>query len=128
DPVNRIAADADAGGLSEPDARQLVDRLIRERTAARDDTDAPGLENMTRHDADFALAGSNHSWTVRPEQARRPAFKITFDPDHVHYRHAFGDRDDEVDAGIRRLHHRVGGERRRHVDHARVGAGFRHRL
>ena len=36
----RIAADADAGRLPEPEARQLIDGLVGERAALRDDADA----------------------------------------------------------------------------------------
>ena len=40
-------------------------------------------------------------------------------------RNAFGDGDDERDLGLDRLADRVGRARRRHIDHAGVGAGFR---
>jgi hypothetical protein len=39
---------------------------------------------------------------------------------------AFGDADDHLDAGIRRFEDGIGRERRRHVDHRGVGAGFAH--
>ena len=47
---------------------------------------------------------------------------------HVHDRNAFGDADDERDAGVGGFHDRVGRKRRRHEDHRRVGAGFLHRV
>ncbi len=50
------------------------------------------------------------------------------DAQHVGDRDPLGDRDDELDAGVGRLHDRVGRERRRHEDHRSVGAGRRARL
>ena len=47
---------------------------------------------------------------------------------HVEHRDALGDADDQRDLRIDRLEDRVGGERRRHVDHRRVGAGLGDRL
>ena len=44
------------------------------------------------------------------------------------HRDALGDADDQLDAGVGGLENRVGGERRRHVDHADVGAGLGHRV
>src|SRR5262249_57226396 len=64
-----ITADADGGGLAEPLARGLVDGLIRERARARDDADLAGLEDISRHDADLALARGHHARAVRPDQA-----------------------------------------------------------
>ena len=45
---------------------------------------------------------------------------------HVERRDAFGDADDEREAGVGGFHDRVGGKRRRHEDHRRVGAGLLH--
>ena len=39
-------------------------------------------------------------------------------PHHVEHRNALGDADDERDPGVDRFQDRVGGEGRRHVDHA----------
>ena len=52
----RIAADADAGRLAEPEPRQLVDRLVGQRAALRDDADAPFLADVAGDDADLGLA------------------------------------------------------------------------
>src|SRR5262249_47541324 len=46
------------------------------------------------------------------------------DLDHVGDRDALGDADDQRDLGLDRLADRIGRARRRHVDHARVGAGL----
>ena len=53
---HRIAADADAGGLSQAEARELCDRFVGQRAAARHDADAAGFADVARHDADLALA------------------------------------------------------------------------
>src|SRR5215475_10715292 len=53
--AHRIAADADAGALAEPDARRLEDRLIGEGARARHDPDPALLVDEAGHDADLAL-------------------------------------------------------------------------
>ena len=55
--VDRIAADADAGGLADAAAGELPDRLVGERAAARDDADVALLVNVAGRDADAAAAG-----------------------------------------------------------------------
>ena len=53
--VDRIAADADAGRLSEPQVHQLADRLVGERAGTRHDADAALLVDVPGHDADLDL-------------------------------------------------------------------------
>src|SRR3546814_1262678 len=55
--VDRIAPDADAGRLAEPDIRRLRHRLVGQRAGTRDDADAAAAMDVTRHDADLALVG-----------------------------------------------------------------------
>ena len=50
------------------------------------------------------------------------------DAHHVEHRNALGDADDELDTGVRRFENGVRGERRRHENHADVGAGLCHGL
>ena len=54
--VDRVAADADAGGLADAAAGQLPDRLVGQRAAARDDADVALLVNVAGRDADAAAA------------------------------------------------------------------------
>src|SRR5580765_4804764 len=67
----RVAADANAGGLAEAKLRQLVNRLVGQRAALRHDaygslpTDVPG------NDARLALARRDDARAVRPDEARR---------------------------------------------------------
>src|SRR5689334_394214 len=121
--LDRIAADADRGGLAEVFARGLEDRLVGERAGARHDADRAGLEDVARHDADLAFARRHHARAVRPDQPRLRARQRALDLDHVGDRDALGDAHDQRDVGLDRLADRVGGAGRRHVDHARVGAG-----
>ena len=46
--VDRVAADADARRLAEPALGELVDGLVGQRAAARDDADVPGLVDVAR--------------------------------------------------------------------------------
>ena len=68
--LDRIAADADAGGLAEAHRRGLRHRLIGERAGARDDADRAALMDMAGHDADLAFAGRDHAGAVGADQPR----------------------------------------------------------
>src|SRR5579883_1006705 len=54
---NRVAADADAGRLTEPRPRQQVDDLVGEGSRAGDDPDVALFEDVARHDTEQGLAG-----------------------------------------------------------------------
>src|SRR3546814_9841117 len=45
--------------------------------------------------------------------------------DHVEHRNALGDANDQLHLGVDRLEDRIGGERRRHINATRGGAGRR---
>ena len=66
----RIAADADAGALPLPLARQLIDRLVGQRAALRDDADAAFLADVRGNDAGLALARRDDARAVRTDQPR----------------------------------------------------------
>src|SRR5690606_31783746 len=68
--LDRVAADADAGGLAEPRRGRLPDRLVGQRARARDDADMPAPVDMARHDADLAGVRRDDAWAVRPDQPR----------------------------------------------------------
>src|SRR5690606_23587833 len=131
--ADRVAADADARRLPEPARRRLPDRLVRQRARPRHDADRARLVDRARHDAELALARRDDAGAVRPDQ---PAIGVIrqhrLHAHHVEHRHALGDADDQLDAGVRRLEDRVRGERRRHVDHARrrarLALGLRDRV
>ena len=127
--VNGIAADADAGALAEARTRGLMHGFIGQGAGTRHDTDAAWLVNGTRHDADLTFTRRDDARAVGSDQThlgtRRQA---RLDAQHVEHRNAFGDAGDDFDAGVGRFTDSVGGERRRHEDHAGVGASVAHGL
>ena len=54
-----------------PEPGQLVDRLVGERAALRDDADAPFLADVAGDDAGLRLAGRDEAGAVRADQPRR---------------------------------------------------------
>src|ERR1700689_2202214 len=126
--VDRIAADADAGRLAEPRRRGLRHRLIGERSGAGDDADVARLVDMPRHDADLALARRDHARAIGADEARFGTREHALDLDHVEPGYALGDADAQRHFGVDRLQYGVGGEGRRHVDGAGIGAGGGHRV
>ena len=69
-PVDRVAADADAGRLADAERGELADGLVGQRARARDDADVARLVDVAGHDADLALAGRDDAGAVRADQAR----------------------------------------------------------
>ncbi len=128
--VDRVAADADAGALADPQVRELPDALVGERARAAHDADLARLVDIAGHDADLALAGRDDAGAVGTDQpgVGPMCLQVGHCAGHVDDRDALGDRDDQRDPGVGRLHDRVGRERRRHEDHRGVGAGLLHRL
>ncbi len=53
--LHGVAADADARRLTEAELSELVNRLVGQRAAARDDADRALLVDVAGHDADLAL-------------------------------------------------------------------------
>src|SRR6185295_14809137 len=62
---DRVAADADARRLADPELRQLVYRLVRERAAPRHHADPSREMDVARHDPDLARPGPDHARAVR---------------------------------------------------------------
>ena len=62
----RIAADADAGGLAHAEPRELVNRFVGQRAALRDDADAPFLADVPGMMPAFALPGRNQPGQFGP--------------------------------------------------------------
>src|SRR5580700_349174 len=128
EPVNRIAADADAARLAEPGGGRLRHRLVGQGARARDDADAASAMNVAGHDANLAFVGSDDPRAVRPDQRTLRAVERAFHPHHVEDRDTLGDAHHQLDARIYRFENRIGGEGRRHIDHGRGGACFGTRL
>ena len=115
--------------LAEPEPRQLVDRFVGQRAALRDDADAAFLADVAGDDAGLGLARRDEARAVRADEPRRRALlEERHRAHHVERRDAFGDADDERQAGVGGFHDGVGGKRRRHEDDRRVRAGLLHRV
>jgi hypothetical protein len=98
--LDRVAADADGGGLAEAEVGGLLDGLIGEGAGAGDDADLAAAEDVAGHDADLAGVGRDHAGAVRADEAGPRAFERALDLHHVKHGDAFGDADDERDVGV----------------------------
>src|SRR2546427_5107367 len=97
-PIDRIAANADAGALADPPAGELPDRLVSERAAAGDHTDRAFLVNVARRNADAAaavrvpaFARCHNAGTIRANEPCLAPLHGALHLDHVIHRNAFGD-------------------------------------
>ncbi len=117
--VDRVAADADAGGLAKAEAGELPDGFVGQGAAAGDDADFAGFVDVAGHDADLAFAGGDDAGAVGADEPGLLAFHVLFDLDHVEDGDPFGDAADQVKAGVDGFHDGVGGEGGRDVDDAR---------
>ena len=123
--VQRIAADADAGRLSEPDLRRLIDRLVGERPRTRDDPDPSFLVNMSRHDANLARLRRDDARAVRTDEPHVGVERERrLDRRHVKHRNALGDADDERNRRVDRLQDGIGSKGRRNEDDAGIRSRF----
>ena len=64
---DRIAANADAGGLAQSHIRGLLYGFIGQSARAGDYADRSAAVNMAWHNADFAGVGSDHPRAVGPD-------------------------------------------------------------
>src|SRR5258706_8873258 len=60
DAVDRVSADADAGGLPEAEVHELADRLVGERARALHHADPAFLVDVARHGADLEFVPPDH--------------------------------------------------------------------
>ena len=67
-PRNRVAADADAGGLTVADVSSLLDGLVSQRSGARNDAHFARQMNIRWHDADLALPRCDDAGAIRSDQ------------------------------------------------------------
>src|ERR1700722_6776083 len=121
--AHRIAADSDAGGLPDPQRRELPYGLVGERARARDHADVAGLVDVAGHDADLAGVGRDDARTVGPDESRLALQSLEHAPhlEHVDDGDPLGDTDHEGDARVERLENGVRGSGRWNEDAARVG-------
>lgn len=111
------------GGLAQTGIGGLFHRFIGQGTGAGNDAHFARQVDVARHDADFALAWGDHARAVRPDHAHAGFVQLHFHGQHVQGRDAFGDGDDQFDAGIDRFQDGVFAERRWNVDDRGRGAG-----
>src|SRR5574341_466335 len=127
-PGDGVTADADAGGLADPPARELADDLVGQRPAPRDHADRPGPVDVARHDPDLRLARRDDAGAVRSDQPARLVREEVLDPDHVGDRDPLRDADDQGDPGGGGFHDGVSRSHRGHEDERAVGALVLHGL
>src|SRR5207245_1419090 len=88
--------------------------------------------DVARHDPQHRLAGADHAGAVGSDQAGPPLLgvppQIAFDPHHILGGNAVGDRHDEPDTCVRRLHDGIGAVRSGHQHQRGDGAGGRDRF
>ena len=125
--VDRVTADAHAGGHADAQRLHLRGGLVAQRARARDDADIARQVDVAGHDAQHCLAGADDAGAVGADHGGAHflavAAQVALDAHHVLGRDAVGDDADELQAGVGRLHQRVGRERRRHEGQAGLGAG-----
>ena len=127
-PDDRVAADADAGGLAEAGIGHGLDGLIGERAGAAHHPDSTLAMDGARDDADLGPAGRRRSGAVGPDQPGAAGTDQLHRRDHVEGRDALGDAEDGRDAGVGCLHHGIRRASGGHEDAGRVGARLAHRL
>src|SRR5690349_7450417 len=125
---DRVAANADGGGLPNAAPCELLYGFIGQRPRTRDDDDVAFLVNVSGHDADLALAGRDDARAVGPDQARAPVLQELPRAFHVEGGNALRDAHDKLNLGIGGFHDGVGGKRRRHKDDRSVGPSRIYRL
>src|SRR5690606_23227617 len=80
---DRVTADADAGGLTETGVSGLLHGFIGQGAGTRHDAYLARQVDVTRHDADLALAGSDHTRAVRADQAYAQLVALDLGFEHV---------------------------------------------
>src|ERR1051326_337569 len=129
--VHRIAANADAGGLTDASTRELSDGFVGQGAAARDNTNLSFFVDVARSDADaaaavriFSFARCNDAWAVGTDEARLFVLHGSLDFDHVIDRNAFGDTDNQIQSSIDAFEDGVSRKRRRHKNSGSSCAGL----
>jgi len=80
--------------------------------------------NVTRHDSYLAFSRADDAGTIWSNESRRFVPEILLHLDHIQGGNTLGNANNNREAGVGCFHDRVGGKRRRHVDHRRIRACF----
>ena len=118
---DRVAADPDAGGLADALIGQGLHDLVGQGAGTADHAHPSATMDVARNDPDLRLPDRRGARAVRAHQPDALPAKGVVHAQHVEGGDALGDAEDETDAGGGGFEHRIRGERRRDVDHARVG-------
>jgi hypothetical protein len=121
--VERVATDADAGGLAEAELGGLGDGLVGEGARPRHDADHPGGVDVSGHDADLAFSGLDDSGAVGADEAGLGPVQLVLDLHHVVLRDPFRDAHNEGDLRLDGVADRIGGTEGRDKDHRGVRPG-----
>ena len=107
--VDGIAANADAGALAVAALGELPNGFVGKRSRTGDHSDTAGFVDITRHDADLALAGGDDAGAIGTNQAGFGIFKIKAATNFSHVAHgnALGDANHQWDFGFNGLEDRV---------------------
>lgn len=127
--VEGIASNADAKRLAETHFCRLVHGLIGQCSRTGHDTDLATLMDVSRHDTDLALFGSNDSWAVGANQT---GFVLSEQGvlyfDHVVLRDSLSNAHHQRDLRFDGLHNGIGCPRGRNVDDGGIRTGGRLRF
>src|SRR5439155_16546385 len=105
---DRVAADADAGGLAEAVRRELVDDLVGQRAASRYQTNLPGRADVPGNDPHLAAARRDEAGAVGADEPRAALLEERDHLRHVEDGNALRDAHDERNAALRRFEDRRG--------------------
>src|SRR5258708_40197825 len=75
--VDRVAANANAGGDADAERLHLRAGLVAQCAGARDDANAARDVDVARHDAEHRLAGADDTRAIGSDDGRALGFRIT---------------------------------------------------
>src|SRR5258708_29576356 len=125
---DRIAADADAGGLPNARLGQQRDDLVSSCTGAGDKANGTWLEDLVRDNADLANAWRTHGGAVGTDQRCPMLAHHEHRARHIDHRNILRDAHDQLNASSSRLHDRIGSAGGWNKDARGVGTSGGHRL
>src|SRR5690606_30667297 len=124
--VDGIATDTNGGRLTQAQLGQLGNSFVREGARTADDTDATLARDVTGHDADLELVGSNKAWAVRAKQKRLLVLgtHAVAHFEHVANGNSLGNADDQAQVSVDGFPDSSCCTRRRHINDRNRSAGF----
>src|SRR5207248_630199 len=80
---DRVTADSNDRRVAEPELRELVPDLVRERARARHEADRAFAEDLSRDDPDVRLSRREHTRAVRPDHRHALRTEICIGAEHL---------------------------------------------